>query len=662
MKTKFLNIKTSSLFRTTLKRIKSKLLYIPMAVVLLFSSCSEYLDIVPDNVATIDNAFRLRNEAEKYLFTCYSFLPLHGDTWFNPGMAAGDEYWYPQTNQNKWHAAFRIALGQQNKDNPLYNEWAGTQKGGNGDGRSHLKLWRGIRHCNIFLENVRDKGLVPDLSANERVRWIAEVEFLKAFYHFYLFRMYGPIPIMDKNAEIGIAEEKRMPVDSVTNYIVKLLDSSIPNLPATITDENTELGRTTQSIASAIKAKTLIYAASPLFNGNSDFANFEDKEGTKLFPQNYDPNKWIKARDALKEAIEIAEANGHALYEYKNDVFELSDDMKTQLNIRNAVTKRWAEEHVWALSNSNYINQRACMPPVERSQQNARGTLAGFFSVPIKIAKMFYTKNGVPIEEDKTLDFTDYMDIRTANLEERYHIEPGYQTARLNFDREHRFYADLGFDGSIWYMKDGNAKGADENTFYVKCKNFENAGFGHYNNWNETGYFIKKLVNWESTTNSSNNVSWKVYPWPEIRLADLYLMYAEALNEVEGGSPMAIEYLDKIRERAGLGGVKVSWETYSTNPQKFTTQDGLREIIHRERLIELALEGHRFWDLRRWKKSVEYLNEDITGFNIIGKTTEAYNNERVIYSQSFIAPRDYFWPIGNYDTRRNPNLVENPGW
>ena len=79
-------------------------------------------------------------------------------------------------------------------------------------------------------------------------------------------------------------------------------------------------------------------------------------------------------------------------------------------------------------------------------------------------------------------------------------------------------------------------------------------------------------------------------------------------------------------------------------------------------LIELAFEGHRFWDLRRWKLAAEELNKDITGLNIFGKTAETYNNERVVFSQKFITPRDYFWPIGNYDTRRNPNLVENPGW
>ena len=92
----------------------------------------ERADIVPDNVAVIDNAFKLRIEAEKYLFTCYSFLPKNGDGWFNAGMMSGDEIWMPQTDQATWHPAFRIAQGEQNRNAPWFDEWGGDRKGGDG--------------------------------------------------------------------------------------------------------------------------------------------------------------------------------------------------------------------------------------------------------------------------------------------------------------------------------------------------------------------------------------------------------------------------------------------------------------------------------------------------------------------------------------------------
>lgn len=627
-------------------------------------SCKKFLDIVPDNVATVESAFKLRKEAEKYLFTCYSYLPKNGDGWFNAALTAADEIWYPQNDQSTWHAAFRIAQGQQNKSTPYFDEWAGERKGGSGDTRAvPLKIWRGINQCNIFLENVRDLNKVRDIDPFERERWIGEAEFLKAYYHYYMLRMYGPIPIMDKSIDLDAENifTKRQPVDACVDYISALLDSAYAKLPMKITDENNEMGRITQTIALAVKAKLLVMAASPLFNGNPDFASFTDKEGTRFFSANYDPQKWVRARDACKAAIDLAAMNGHELYTYKNDVYNLSDPMKIQMNVRNAVTTWWNPEIIWGNSNSYFNNEFMCVPPLERGTNFDRFSLRGLWAPPMKIVKLFYTRNGVPMEEDKTLNFTNYTELRTATAADKYYIEPNFVTARLHFDREPRFYADIGFDGGIFYMQD-SPSGSDENTYYLKAKNVENAGYGHFQNYSETGYFVKKLANWRSTTRGQTNPTWLGYPWPMIRLADLYLLYAEALNETEGGSATAIEYVDKVRQRAGLNGVVESWTNYSNSPAKFTTKEGLRQIIQRERSIEMLFEGERLWDLKRWKLAAEVLNEDITGWNIFGKTTASFYQERFVFDQTFITPRDYFWPIGDYDTRRNPQLVENPGW
>lgn len=631
----------------------------------LFSSCKKYLDVVPDNISTIDNAFKLRIEAEKFLFTCYSYLPKSGDGWFNAAMSSADEIWYAQNDQTNWHPAFRIAEGQQNVADPYFNEWQGNLKGG--DGRyNYLKIWTAIRNCNIFLENMQDLTKVPDITPVERSRWIGEGYFLKAYYHFYMMRMYGPVPLITNNvpvdADLAASYVKRAPVDECVTTISAWLDSATARVPERIVNQNTEMGRITKPIALAVKARLLVMAASPLFNGNPDYASFKDKDGVALFNPTFDANKWVKARDAAKAAIESAEANNFSLYTYTNDVYKLSDTTKTQLNIRNAVTQRWGQECVWGNAQSYFVNEALCMPPTERGTNASRFNLNGVWAAPIKIARLFYTANGVPIEEDKTLNFNNYDQLRTATAAEKYYIEPGFVTARINFDREPRFYADLGFDGGIWYMKDGNSTSSDAGTFYLKAKNSDKAGFGDFQNWNETGYFIKKLVSWESTTNGSTSPVWRQYPWPEVRLADLYLLYAEAENEVTGGSATAISYLDKIRKRAGLKGIVESWSTYSSNASKYSSQAGLRAIIHRERTIEMMFEGQRRWDLCRWKEAADELNKDITGWSIQGKTDATYYKERYVFTQRFIAPRDYFWPIGNYDTRRNPKLVENPGW
>ena len=115
-------------------------------------------------------------------------------------------------------------------------------------------------------------------------------------------------------------------------------------------------------------------------------------------------------------------------------------------------------------------------------------------------------------------------------------------------------------------------------------------------------------------------------------------------------------YLNEVRKRAGLGTVEESWKNYSKNPTKPNTKEGMREIIRRERLIELALEGHRYWDLLRWKLATDYFNKPITGWDINQSQAVAYYQVKTIYNRSFVAPRDYLSPI---DTKE---LNEMPIW
>ncbi|WP_051590731.1 RagB/SusD family nutrient uptake outer membrane protein [Flavobacterium daejeonense] len=652
--------------KTIINRLRKSIIPIASSFITLLAvgACSsDFLDVIPDNVATIDNAFKLRNEAEKYLFTCYSYLPKDGSVYHNPGFLGGDEMWIPYKTSIT-SDVFEIARGSQRRANPYFNVWDGNYSGG-GPGDNY-RLFTGIRHCNIFLENVTDESKVPDLTATERQRWIGEVEFLKAYYHFYLLRMYGPIPLMKTNIPIDAPEDqinvKREPVDECVSYIADLLDTATEKLPEDNTlVPTTEAGRITKTIALSVKAKLLLMAASPLFNGNNDFSSLVNKDGAPLFNATYDANKWKLAADAALIAIESAETNGKSLYVFPQSPFTLTPETMIQMSIRQAVCERWNSEIIWGNSNSQTSDiQRLAMPPLDpaHNHNDARKIL----SPPLKMARMFYTKNGVPISEDKTLNFSNDTQLRVATNAERFNIKEGFVTARINFDREPRFYADLSFDGGVWYKYDSPSKSDDGTVWGVKGKFGDPAGASHAFHMNVTGYFVKKLVDWNQITYTTGGSFYKGYAWPEIRLADLYLMYAEALNESEGPSATVYEYLDRIRERAGLAGVVESWANFSSIPTKPSTQAGLREIIQRERLIELAFEGHRFWDLRRWKLATQNLNAPITGWNIKGTDQTSYYQEVTVSQQQFIAPRDYFWPIPESAMIQNPNLVQNLGW
>ncbi|TJZ60496.1 RagB/SusD family nutrient uptake outer membrane protein [Sphingobacterium olei] len=632
-----------------LRKIKNTIITGAMMTVMLSSqSCDSYLDVVPDNVSTIEHAFKLRNEAEKYLFTLYSYLPKDGSV-NNIGMLAGDEIWIPYQT-SIYSDAFEIARGNQSVSNTYRSSWS--------------NMYQAIRHCNIFLENVNDLTKVRDITEVERRRWIGEAEFLKAYYHFLLLQMYGPIPLIKTNLDIDATKEEvavpRNSVDECVDYIVELLDASADKLPLLITDRTLELGRLTRPIAKAVKAKVLITAASPLYNGNPDYADYQNKDGEALFNSTFEISKWEIAATAAKEAVLLAEEAGHMLFKMPATPFSLSDTTILQLDLRQAVCERWNPEHLWANPNSTTTDlQLQAMAPLhlDHNHNNARKIL----SPPLKIARQFYTRNGVPINEDKTLSFTDDTQLRTAIRQERFYIEEGFQTARLHFDREPRFYSSLAFDGSTWYKYDSPGN-SDVNTFIVRSKRTDYGGSTHAFHFNVTGYFIKKLVDWNQSM-SASGASYRSYPWPQIRLADLYLLYTEAVNEAYGPDHAdAFTYINKVRERAGLKGVEESWTNYSTNASKFSSKEGFREIIRQERLIELAFEGHRFWDIRRWKKAAEYMNSAITGWNMQGENAISYYQINTLYQQRFITPRDYFWPLSENAVIQNKNLVQSPGW
>ncbi|MFD2905054.1 RagB/SusD family nutrient uptake outer membrane protein [Sphingobacterium anhuiense] len=635
-------------------KTKNILSGILIASVMLISSCKKFLDVVPDNIATIQDAFVSKAMAERYLYTCYSYLPVDGDPTTNPAFLGGDEIWlYEGIDQNAIidYRAWLIGRGEMGITNPVLNYWDGAYGG--------KDLYQGIRDCNIFLENIT---IPRDLNSFERDQWIAEVNFLKAYYHFYLFRMYGPIVLVKENLPISSTPEEvrvyRATVDETVDYIVETLDKAIPNLPDKVESPINDLGRITKPIALAIKARVLLLAASPLFNGNTEMASLMDNTGKQLFNQVEKKEKWTVAMNAAKEAILSAEASGSKLYDFlpTAGTGTLSDETRTLLSIQGAITEKWNPEIIWGLTNSNTSTlQDASMARVVNNY-----SILSCISPTMKMTELFYSKNGVPIKEDKTYPFADRFAYRVGEVDHKYYVKEGQSTIQLHFDREPRFYADMGFDRGIWYGL-GKYEDGTVNTNYVKARFKETAGKTNIRNFSATGYWPKKLVNYLNTMYEGSDYSIQRYTWPNVRLADLYLMFAEASNEANGPGDDALVYLDKVRTRAGLKGVKESWTNYSSNPNKPATKEGLRDIIRQERLIEMAFEGSRFWDLRRWKTAPEVMSQTIKGWDINQESMEGFYRERVLFTPRFEI-KDYFWPIMDNNILVNKNLVQNLGW
>ena len=635
-------------------------IFVAVLSMLIGQSCTEYLDIVPDNTPTVNHAFQKRYHAEASLYGLYSFLPNHSRPDLNPAFLAGEETWCIDLFNFFNHQIWKIAKGEQGTQEPIANFWGSQGSSFSLNGGS--AIFTGINDCNIFIDNIH---ITIDLDESERDRWISEAKVIKAYLHFWLLNMYGPIPLIKEAVDVSVtgdaSQPYRQPVDKVFNYIIELIDEAAPNLPLKIDNEAEELGRFTRPIALALKAKILTYAASPLFNGNPDYANFVDGKGINLFPTDYDPLKWAKAADALREAIDICHQNGYQLFDFSllPESHSLNEKTILAMQVRGAMTERWNSEVIWGDSrdNLNYL-QRFGHPFFVHWHTN--GPAFNSWAPTLDVVKQFYTDHGVPIEEDKDWEGMDIYGLRTPVESDKYVLEPNYQTINLHFNREGRFYGSLFIDGGKYY---GQANVLDNNMLTSKFKyNSHNVSFYNFK-YPSTGYLVKKaLSRYSNFSMTAGSYTLFRYAFPVIRLADIYLLYAEALNEVKNAPDEEVyEYIDLVRARTGLDGVVESWANYSNIPEKPLTKEGMRDIIRRERLNELAFEGQRYWDLRRWKLLKEYMNRPIQGWDVFARETEDFYKVQTIYNPVF-EDKDYLWPIRQGNLLKNRNLVQNPGW
>jgi hypothetical protein len=616
-------------------------------------SCDNYLDIVPDQTQQVDLLFERKEVAYTALATCYAYLPKN-DGVYTSFMTMSDEITTPIAKETD---GVRIMKGQQSASNPKFGLWSGWSDQGS--------LWEGIRHCNILIENIHN---VVDMTEQEMNSWAAEAKFLKAYYHFLLFTYYGPIPIIDENLPISASDNevrvRRSTVDESVNYIVQTIDDAILDLPVRELSSN-DLGRIDQVIAKSIKSRVLLYAASPLFNGNSEmYSGFVNEDGEHYFNQAYDQTKWDLAKDASLDAINTALENGVGLYEFSSappnfeDEYEESEFLRTLYDLKYTIVDKWNSELIWGNSNPVRDNdwwqmQAACM----MKNPNASSVEAAWqwIAPTLRIAELFYTENGLPIDEDLTYDFQNRFNTATVGVSQNYQAQYGATTAKLNLNREPRFYSSLGFDrgynrtwGNLWQlrMKKGESHGRIANS----------------DDYLITGYALKKLVHPDSEGDGYNKIV--TYAWPMIRLSELYLNYAEAINESMGPNQDAYDALNAVRERAGISSVEDAWgnASISATLNKHTTQDGFREIIRQERLIELSFEGNRYNDIRRWKQAEQYFNSPVFGWSVDETSVSGYYNITQVGIRSFNSPRDYFHPLSINEITINPNLIQNLGW
>ena len=650
---------------TTIMRIKN--IFMATLLGVMLHSC-EFLDVVPDDTSTLDDAFKTETNAGNFIYGCYSVMPAfldfrNNEAWATTPEMIGSPHW-----TSEW---FYYLIVQRCNYSPAY-----------GGSALWKNMYDGIRNCWIFLNNI-DKTVPVKWTQEEfeknKKQWIGEAYFLIGYYHLCLMQAYGPVVISDQLLDSDAPAEEMMqtrrPYDECVERVAAFFDKALEYLPDSYNDSN--LGRATSITAEALKARLFLYAASPLYNGNTDYADFKNKAefgGEQLISTTYDKEKWKKALDQYEKAITKAESKNFRLYEYTGNTSGLTDFDKAVANSRYKIAAGWdSPELIWpytgrkeTLGYSNGFNYHAILHGISNETVPIGG-----LGTTLWTARLYLTKNGKEIDKDPNYDYTNCMQVDNDEV------------LKLNKNREPRFYADLGYDRGPYEIS--NANGLD--TITIKMRFQGKTGSSYYNpeeahgakdNASDQlygGYAIKKLVNPKTTIQDGNN-NVAAYPFPIVRLAELYLGYAEALSAC-GSYDEAMKYVNAVRARAGVpgygnnGGSDSNGLTYISYP---SNRDAVDKRIRRERLIELAYEWNRYFDVRRWKVADMAIGDDwiypsyhrggeggdIHGMNSM-KDAPAFF-EKVVTETRVFAKRHYLFPIPDEDIRRNPKMVQNYGW
>lgn len=599
----------------TTMRAKFNIWFVVLVLCLFGVSCN-YLDIVPDERPTEEDAFKDKKAAERYLYSCYGFMMKERQpvSVFQQGEVVTEfEKDYLQGN----YSAANIGS---------YQYWS--------------RMYAGIKRCYQLIDNVDG---VPHMEDNEKVIYKAEAKFLIAYFHFNLMRAYGPVIIADRDFPLNMPAAdfpKRASFDYCVKWVGDLLDEAEKGL----VDQHTVTyyGRATKSIAKAIKSRLFLYAASPLFNGNSAFYSntlLDPETLEPLMNQQFSSQKWEDALTAAEEAIRLAEGAGFQLYRGKATESKPYPADSVEYSLRMTFIDRDNQEVIWAdpRKEDHYGYQNDCAP---RDPQDDGASWNGV-APSLEIIKKFYTENGLPIEEDPQY-FTPAQYYTVGQYE-------GENTCNLHLKREPRFYAWISFHNG-WYemQRGGNQR------IRTRYRNEDDHGKGgRTRNFSLTGYLLKKGIGPSyDTQNGFPN-----YCWPLVRLAELYLNAAEAAVECNK-LDVACTYLNKVRKRAGIPDVEVSW-----NGVAALDQTKLRQIVRQERSLELFMEGHYGWDLRRWMEAEKVLNHNPKGLNTNGKTdTEFFQEQTVDMLRKFNSPANYLMPIADQEINVNPKIVQNPGY
>jgi hypothetical protein len=606
---------------------KSVMLIVAGFAIMSIPACKKgYFDTVPKDLVSVDIIFKDKTETEYWLATVYSKLP---DPW---GTAAGSaRYLAAFTDELELSSPSLQATGILSPVNAI-NIWTNN--------------YQGIRLANIFMANVENSqtNLLREPNGAALIQqYKGEARFLRAYFYWTLMKFYGPVVLVgdrvgdyDDNYQVP-----RSTWSACVDYVLSEMDSAqnlVPerHLNSTGTDDLSQTGRINKLIIDAVKSQILLYDASPLFNGNGDFANFKNKDGQVLMNLSPDVTKWNKAATASKLAIDHALTYGKKIFKATH-----ADPFVAAFNsMRDLFLTGWNDEGIWTRAATAYAAWEQDAAPRAANGTNTNAVL----SPPQELVDRYRMINGKSINETgSTYTETGFVAAAKAG----FYVAG---TSNMYINREPRFYNTITFNGATVPFV---AKTGQNHVQYWPAGNSGN-GNGSESKYPKTGYLVRKNTN--PGRNLSNNAGNVVRPAMYIRLAELYLNYAEALNEFSPGHADILTYLNAVRTRGGLPALPAG-----------LTQADMRRHIQLERQIELAFEGHRFYDVRRWKIANTPEGRqggDFTGMNIFAGTalTDPAYYARTRTTTRVWQDKYYLFPLPQSEVNKNLVLVQTFGY
>lgn len=628
-----------------------KIYYLIVFSMVLLTSCN-YLDVVPEGQPSTTDIFKTAVQAQNYVYTLYDNIPNRYHCQYLPDLCAGGDMltgWYGSVRWFSWKSV--VYNDMESASSTSYKIWDPSCNAS--PGSCTYDIYQSIRNCYYFLDNVAS---VPDITSDDMKHWKGEAYFLIAYYHQTLLEYYGPVVLMDKEVSLNAGSndiyKARAPYDSCVNFIADKYRQAIDLLPATRTSN--ELNRATGATAYGQLARLLLYAASPLVNGNTEFySSFKNKDGKNLINQIYDASKWKKAMDVAKEAIAFCESNGYGLYTNPAGN-NLSDFERGKLNYHSAFVgigtgSFWNSTEILfgdASQGDISYNAKNIAPRIGYKTYNSAG-YRGYLVPTWDCVGSYYSKNGLPMNVDPA----------TKNLD-LYSVATGDSTALLNRNREPRFYASIGYDRGLYEINGGTIS---IHSRYKEPQGYDGITSNEYQSNN--GYFCQKYISKTDTYNTTTKtLANNKFVYPYLRMAELYLDYAEAEFEYSGKlDDYALQCLNKVRNRCGLPNFEDSWALAGGIP----TGDALRQILHQERTNEFLMEGRRFHDIRRWKIAETEMNRVPKSWTLTGSTAATFYKVTDMYenmTRTFSTPKSYWLAIPISAMNGNYNLVQNPGY